>query len=390
MMAFLRNTRLLWRVLLSLLIIIAGLHLLSLIWDGVQFMSDIILLFIGAWVIAFLLGPIVGQVERFHIPRALATGLVYLAFTLIIVGLIALAVPLVSDQLTQVANHLSSAVKPDNLNQINNDLVQRLQSFGMSNRDAHKVIDQLSGDLAGAAQGAIAYTLSNVATLISSVAWILLQTIVMIFLSFYMMLDGRRLMNSMTEMLPASWREPFATIEDNVTRIFGGFIRGQLLIASIYGFFTWIALFIVGITDGFVFSLLSALVMLIPFLGSYLSLIPPMLLVLLESPVASVGQRALLLFIILFILQQVVLQGIAPRIMGHSIGLHPILTIAALLIGAKEGGVWGAFFAAPIAALLVVFLRELHDRLTASSVSSAPPVEEGAPSKPATVAEVTP
>ncbi|HKD74172.1 MAG TPA: AI-2E family transporter, partial [Ktedonobacterales bacterium] len=80
------------------------------------------------------------------------------------------------------------------------------------------------------------------------------------------------------------------------------------------------------------------------------------------------------LVVMLFVAQQLVLQVLAPRIMSQGVGLHPIWLFAALLIGAKLVGVWGAFFAPPFAALLAVLLREVHARWAAHSPLFADPL----------------
>jgi predicted PurR-regulated permease PerM len=362
MLALFRNMKLLWRILIVLLIIIAGLNVLQLVLAILQSISDIILLFLGAWVIVFLLSPLVALLIRFKLPRGLATGIVYLAFTIVIVGLLILMIPVLSDQLTKLSGHVGEALNSDTLKNFKFYFIERLQSFGVSPKDADSLISQISSNLVGAIDGAIAYTLANAAGMISSVAWIMLETVIMLFLSFYMMLDGERLLRKSTLLLPIPWREPVGAIEENVTRIFGGFIRGQLLISLIYGLVTWITLFVIGVNDGFVYSLISALMMIIPFIGSYLAIVPPLLVTLIESNPGNIIQHTIIMFIILFVAQQIVFQGLAPRIMGQSIGLHPIVLIAALLVGAKIGGVWGAFFAAPFTALLIVFVRESYDR----------------------------
>lgn len=355
------------RLLLILLITIAGLYLISYAWHKLQFLSSIILLFFAAWIISFILSPVADWLQSHRLSRAWAVSLVYLALTVLLTGVITLAVPVISTQISQLAEHITLLTTPDNLQNLNNQVVTQLKSFGISDHDAHHVIDQLTNNLQNGAQQAVTSILINAADLLSSVANILLDTVIVLILSFYMMLDGRRLFDNLIERLPISWQTDVRMFEVHVSRVFGGFIRSQLIIGFSYGLLTWIALEILQVPNGFLISLIAGLIMIIPFAGPFLALVPPMALTLLEVAPADALRTELILLVILFVEQQIVMQGLAPRIMSQGVGLHPLWLFAALLLGAKEAGVWGAFFAAPVAALLAVVAREIYDRWAITS-----------------------
>jgi predicted PurR-regulated permease PerM len=112
---------------------------------------------------------------------------------------------------------------------------------------------------------------------------------------------------------------------------------------------------------------ISGIIMLLPFIGPPLSIIPPVLLVLLQSSSSDLGLSLLLLIVALIIAQQVVMQMLAPRIFGAQMGIHPLLLFAALLVGAKLGGVWGAFFAGPIIAVAFAMAKVYYNRFAEAS-----------------------
>jgi predicted PurR-regulated permease PerM len=119
--------------------------------------------------------------------------------------------------------------------------------------------------------------------------------------------------------------------------------------------------------NGLLVGVVSGIIMLLPFIGPPLSIIPPLLLVLLQSSPSNLGWNLVLLVVALIIAQQVVMQMLAPRIFGAQMGIHPLLLFAALLIGAKLGGVWGAFFAGPIIAVASAMARVYYDRFSERS-----------------------
>jgi hypothetical protein len=107
-----------------------------------------------------------------------------------------------------------------------------------------------------------------------------------------------------------------------------------------------------------VLSLLSGLVMLIPFIGPYLAVAPPVILAVILAP-----NTVWWVFGLLFVLQALVINVLAPRILSQSVGIHPLLVFAAVLVGAKVAGAWGAIFGVPLAAMLYLLARAFYQRV---------------------------
>jgi predicted PurR-regulated permease PerM len=94
-------------------------------------------------------------------------------------------------------------------------------------------------------------------------------------------------------------------------------------------------------------SLFAGLFMLIPLIGPFLALIPPLLAALLQNP-----DSALWIFLILFVYQFAIVNVLMPRVLSHALGLHPLLVFGAILISIRLAGFWGAFFGIPVAGVL--------------------------------------
>jgi len=112
-------------------------------------------------------------------------------------------------------------------------------------------------------------------------------------------------------------------------------------------------------------SLLSGVFMLIPLLGPFLALIPPLLVCLIQSP-----HLAFWLFLILLIYQLIIVNVAMPRVLSQAVGLHPLLIFAALLIGIRVAGIWGAFFGIPIAGVLWAMVNYVFQRWQARHSTS--------------------
>jgi predicted PurR-regulated permease PerM len=186
-------------------------------------------------------------------------------------------------------------------------------------------------------------------------------------LSFYMVLDGDRLMESFIKRLPPAWHPDVRLLQKQVETSFGGFLRAQVIIALVYGVLTWLLLVLLGQPNGLLIAVLSGLIMLLPFVGPFLAVAPPAILVLLQSPSNDLLRNVIILMAGLIIAQQVTMKLVAPMVMSANVGLHPLLMFAALLIGAQEAGVWGALFAAPVAAVLFTMVDVFFERFQRSS-----------------------
>jgi hypothetical protein len=107
-----------------------------------------------------------------------------------------------------------------------------------------------------------------------------------------------------------------------------------------------------------VIGIVAGVSMIIPVIGPYMAMGPPLILAVIFAP-----WTLWWVFVLLFLLQFVVVNVLMPRIMGQSVGLHPVLIFAAVLIGARVGGAWGAVFGVPVAAMLYLLVRAFYQRV---------------------------
>jgi predicted PurR-regulated permease PerM len=370
------------RILLGLVTVLVAMWVLGVVWSVLASVADILLLFFLAWVITFILAPVSNFLISRKFPRVLAVSLVYIALLVVISGAIVLMVPAIQSQVTQLADEIKSDLSAERLATLNQSGIDLLQRFGFTAKDAQHIVSQISQQVPGWA-GSLANNAVNFATtLVTSIMTILFDTALVFIISFYMMLDGERLVKSIIAKLPPRWEPDFRMFQRQVNETFGGFFRAQIIIALIYGLFTWMVLLGLGEPNGFLASLLAGLIMMIPFIGSFGAFVPPLLLVLLQTPNDSLIGKVIVLVLLLIVAQQIALQLIAPRVFGKTLGVNPLILFAALLLGAKWGGVWGAFFAGPIVAVFAAVGETFYDRFT-RKLPLFQPEEEPAEETPA-------
>ena len=135
-------------------------------------------------------------------------------------------------------------------------------------------------------------------------------------------------------------------------RAFGGFLRTQVILVAIQVILTIVVGLIFGLPYLFLMTVVVALAMFIPFFGPPLALLPPLLVALAFRPEVAIPT-----VLVLLIVQTVLVNVVQPRLMRESAGLHPILVLLALLVGAQVAGLWGALFGIPFVAVVNLLLR---------------------------------
>ena len=228
--------------------------------------------------------------------------------------------------------------------------------------------------------------LSNAIGFATGAATLLVQVLIMLILSFYFMVDGARLAESMITALPLRAQDDARFLVASIHRAFAGFLRGQMIQSLVGGLGTGLMMSALQVDYALLSSVVAALVLLIPFVGPVAAVLLPVVIALLTHT-----EVAVYLFIALLALQQVLFNVLAPRILSHQVGLHPLLVFFAVLSGARVAGVWGAVFGVPIVAVgttMVSFYRASHEeraarlleRLPAEdlvSVGAVPPEDAG-------------
>jgi predicted PurR-regulated permease PerM len=331
---------------------IAGFYLLSLLWSIVQEFEDIILLFFLAWLVAFILEPVVGTLVEGRLPRLAAIGLTYLTLLVLLSLGVILLVPALSLQIVEIARNLPTYVEQSTafLNNLQGTMNEWLTSHG-----SPILVDIKSAlnpqELSRRADALGPPILSNAIGFATGAATLLVEVLIMLILSFYFMVDGARLADSLIGALPLRAQDDSRFLVASIHRAFAGFLRGQMIQSLVGGLGTGVIMSALQVDYALLSSVFAALILLIPFLGPVAAVALPVTIALLTHPEATI-----LLFVALLALQQVIFNVLAPRILSHQVGLHPLLVFFAVLTGARVAGVWGAVFGVPVVAVFTTML----------------------------------
>ncbi len=358
--------RRLYNTLLVLLTLIAAISLARLIWMIVAPFTDILILFAAAWLIAFVLRPLavwlahsapavrlVAAVrKRWGDKRAktvaglldpLAVTLIYLVLLAILAISLVAIIPSIIREARQLGVTLTDYFEklPDWLTALQQDLSRRFETSPEILSRLYQLPD-MNRQVASLAEAMPRL----IAGLIRGIAAGVGEVLLTLALSYYLMLDGPRLARQVKELTPRRFHDEYDLIVATISRTFGGFLRGQLVMALLSGIVSGIAATAAGLRYGAIIGALAGLIIFIPVIGAPIAMFLPSLIALLQG--ASL-LTALLLLAVLTAFQQILLHLIVPRIMSESIGMPTALIVLATLIGARLWGVWGFIFGIPVA-----------------------------------------
>ena len=305
--------------------------------------SDLIFVFFLAWLLAFILSPLVSRL-RAAVPILSRTGAVIVVYVVIFGAIVVLAV--------QVASALAGGIGDliARMPTIRTDLPgilaqwqERLDSIGLVHvslvAQANLVLDNLSSYAAS--------LLGPLQELAVASAGAIGNLLLVIILSLYVVADRDRILGFLFRLVPRSAQAEAHVVEEAVARSFGGFIRGQVVTGLIYAIVSVIASLVFGLDYVAVTTVAAAILMMIPFFGPLVAWIPPVLVAVLFAPDAVLGT-----VVVMGAGSLILLNVIQPRIMGDALRIHPIVVLGSALIGLRVAGVAGAIFGIPIAAVL--------------------------------------
>jgi predicted PurR-regulated permease PerM len=178
--------------------------------------------------------------------------------------------------------------------------------------------------------------------------------VLIVILSLYMTMDRERILAKIGRLVPNRYETELQIFQRSVGRAFGGFLRAQILLALVQAALVAVIGGLFGMPFLFLVGTLAAVAMLIPFFGPPLALLPPLVAAAIYLPEWLLPIAALFIGI-----QTVLVNWLQPRLMQGALGLHPILVLVGLLVGAQVAGVWGALFGIPVIAVANVFFNYL-------------------------------
>jgi len=339
-----------------------GLPLAILAWTGVALLLlwlaghviQTLLLLTFAALLAYALAPAVKLLGRV-MPRFLAILIVYLIVLGALGGLLYLIVSAAIAQVVSLSGYVQFLLTPGKSGQLT-PLEQTLRSVGLSQSQVASARDQVVASIEGFA--------GSVVPLLTGLVSAVLDVILVAVLSIYLLIDGSRVSDWLRQNMPMQQQGRMKLLLDTLQRVVGGYIRGQLIMCGLIGVLVGAGMYVIGVPFALLLGVLAFVLEFIPVLGTLTSGAICVLLALTRGWLIAV--IVLAYFIVVHVIEGDV---VGPRIVGKTIGLHPVVSMAALIAGAELFGIPGALLASPVAGVIQALLiavwsdwRETHPK----------------------------
>jgi len=330
------RVRTIFRVLLIALAVAA---VLEVVWIARHVLAWVLI----ALFLALALDPLVRFFERRGLSRGLAIAATYLVVFGVIVAAGATFVPKLVDEVNGFVQALPAYVQ---------DLTHGRGRLGFLERKYHvveKVREQVQNGGSRKVLGLSGAALSVTKSVITIVA----ATVTIIFLTLFMLLEGRQWMERIYGLLPEASQPRWRRIGDDVYKTVGGYVTGNILISVIAGTVMTVVLLVMGVPYAVALGLLVAILDLIPLAGATVAGIIVVLVAFLHSIPAGI-----VVAIAVVVYQQLENHFLQPIIYGRTVQLSALAVLVSVLVGAELAGVLGALAAIPVAGTIQVLIRE--------------------------------
>ena len=333
-----------------------------------------------AFLIVYLLNPLVTRLARRGLPRLVGTALSYVLVALVVATAVATLAPMLS---RQVAGF--SAAVPELGTQLVTNVNAVLASLGIEARigslDSEAVGRQvqtlLSSEQIRTAAVALLGGLSGLAT---GVFHVLLVGLLGPVIAFYLLVDLPRLSAAAWDAVPPLRRPELRQVAGKLGVVVGGFVRGQLLVALFVGTGITIGLAIVGLPFWLLIGVIAGITNIVPLIGPFVAGVLGVTVALFTGG----PPMALLVLVVLIVVQQLDNHLVSPLVMGRTVQVHPLMVLLALLVAGTLYGIFGMLVAVPVVAggkVLVVHLWQTRVPWAAGATAAAGAAPAGDPGR---------
>ena len=301
----------------------------------------------------YLLNPIVDFLEKKKVNRLLAISIVFVLIALLLVWGLAVAIPSLQKQIVTFFKNL-----PIYLKQIEYQLDQLLTDprFEAVKPQVAEWTDNLSQQASSLASSMSSRAVNWVSTFVSATSQVIVAIIIMPFIVFYLLRDGKNMKGYIQQFLPNKLKEPVGQVLTDVNTQLANYVRGQVTVAAIVAIMFIIFFKMIGLKYAVTLGVVAGFLNLIPYLGSFLAMLPALVLGAIAGPIMLVK------VIIVFAVEQTI-EGrfVSPLVLGSQLNIHPITILFVLLTSGSMFGVWGVFLGIPAYASAKVVIGAIFE-----------------------------
>lgn len=317
-----------------------------------DFLAIVGLPIIMAAILYYLMNPVVDFLEKKNVKRIYSIlGLFVFVAGLLIWGVVVI-IPKIQEQTISFVNNF-----PDYIKVVESSVDDVLANplFSQVQEQLEASWEKIFAWMTKIIQNMSKATFENLGNFFGAVASIFIAIITMPFILFYLLKDGKKLAPYAVSYLPTKWRTPTLNVLKEMNQQVSSYIRGQLTVAFLVCLIFMIGFAIIGLDYAVTLGIIAGILNLIPYLGSFLAMIPAIFLGIVGGPIL------LLKVLIVFVIEQT-LEGrfISPLILGNQLSIYPITILFVLLTSGKMFGLTGVILGIPVYAATKVLIKAIY------------------------------
>lgn len=318
-----------------------------------SFMAVIMLPVVISALFYYLLQPLVIRLEKLGVSRLVAIVIVFTVLVGLLVWGIAIAVPSLINQIVLFSQNLPSYLKEAE-RQIN--LLIKDDTWNVLRPQIEQIMANFSSKAADYAETFSKSAVTWAGNFASMVARVAVAVMISPFILFYLLRDSEKFKKTLVKYLPTKMRAPSMRVLTNVNAQLAGYVQGQVTVAIVVAIMFSIMFSMINLRYATTLGIVAGILNMIPYLGSFLAMIPAFILAVVAGPVM------VLKVAIVFVIEQTI-EGrfVTPLVIGSKLNIHPITILFVLLTVGSMFGVWGVFLGIPIYASLKVVITEIFE-----------------------------
>lgn len=309
------------------------------------FVRDVILIVFVSLILASAFDPWIDFFQKHRIPRGLGILIIYLAIVLIIAGSIYLIIPPITIEIKELSKDF-----PFYWEKLSGS-IESFRSYSDDHGWTQTIQDRLND--AQANVSALETAAGGVFSTVFAFFGGIFSLLVVMVLTFYLTVEEHALKRMLRSLVPVKYQPYITHLVNRIQEKIGRWLRGQLVLSLIIFLLSWFGLTILGVKYALVLAIFSGLTELVPYLGPFIGAIPAVFIALTQSPGLALG-----VIVVYLIIQQLENNIIVPKVMQRAVGLNPIITIIAMMVGFKLAGILGIIIAVPAATALNIVLND--------------------------------
>ncbi|WP_409021461.1 AI-2E family transporter [Dellaglioa sp. P0083] len=305
-----------------------------------------------AGVLYYLISPLIDFCEtRFKLNRSLVITVVFIVISGFLVWGIVVLIPAVQTQTISIIKNWPTYWS--NITHQTNDFMSS-SLFDTIKTSIEKINTDIVGTVSKKASSVIGSTVDSLGSVVGTVTTFIIGLVTAPFILFYLLKDGHDLPEYLSNFFPVRYRKSIIELLDEINLQVSQYIRGQLTVAFFVAILFVIGFSVVGLKFALTLGILAGFLNLIPYLGSFLAMIPALVIAAFVSPIM------LIKVIVVFIVEQTIeARLISPLILGSSLAIHPVTILIVLLGSGRVFGLIGVIFGIPGYAILKVIVTRI-------------------------------